>query len=251
MSTTKTLFMAGTAAIALSAFVLRPALAIPATTATSFTTSTAEVNTIVDTPVTQQVNTYSTELTAEMQGGPVLYGQTFPVAFADPVFQSAIGAAESVLTGAGAVSFLGPTLLSSTNTPSSTTNTIQTGETSNVSVTQTLYIGASGGTTINVGDFGVCQSYPPPTGCTIGGTPFFIPTGGTDVDTFTLTLVDIFTTTTTTNTDLLTQDYNLVGVPLAAPVPEPPSWFVFAMLLTGTGYIIRQRIKERAARPSA
>jgi len=112
MSTTKTLFMAGTAAIALSAFAFRPALAIPATTST---------------PVTQQVNTYSTTLTAEMQGGPVLYNQTFPVPFADPIFQSAIGTAEAVLTGAGAVSFLGPTLLSSTNTTSSTTNTVQTG----------------------------------------------------------------------------------------------------------------------------
>jgi len=43
-----------------------------------------------------------------MQGGPVLYDQTFPVPFADPIFQSAIGTAESVLTGAGAVSFLVP-----------------------------------------------------------------------------------------------------------------------------------------------
>ena len=127
MSTTKRLFMAGTAAIALSAFAFRPALATPATTATSFTVSTATVETIIDTPVTQKVNTYSTELTAQMQGGPVLYNQTFPVPFADPVFQTAIGTAESVLTGAGAASFLGPTLLSSTDTTSSTTNTVQTG----------------------------------------------------------------------------------------------------------------------------
>jgi hypothetical protein len=68
-----------------------------------------------------------------------------------------------VLTGAGAASFIGPTLVLSTNTLSSTTQTVQTGETSDVSVTVTVYIGASGGTAINVGDFGVCQSYPPPT----------------------------------------------------------------------------------------
>jgi hypothetical protein len=98
MSTTKRLLMAGAAAIALSAFAFRPALAIPATTQTFFTTSTAEIDTIIDTPVTQQVNTFSTELTAQMQGGPVLYDQTFPVPFADPVFQTAIGTAESVLT---------------------------------------------------------------------------------------------------------------------------------------------------------
>src|SRR5271169_1528696 len=128
MSTTTRLFMAGNAAIALSEFAFRPALAIPATTSqNSITTSTATVETIIDTPVTENINTYSTELTAQMQGGPVLYNQIFPVPFADPVFQSAIGSAESVLTGAGAVSFLGPTLASSTDTLSSTTNTVQTG----------------------------------------------------------------------------------------------------------------------------
>ena len=119
------------------------------------------------------------------------------------------------------MSFLGPTLLSSTNTTSSTTNTVQTGSmVTGTSVTVTVYIGP---VTINIGDLGVCQSYPPLTGCT-GGTPFTLLAGQSDFDTLFVTLVDIFTTTTTTNTDLLTQDYNLVGVPLAAPVPEPPAW---------------------------
>jgi PEP-CTERM motif len=80
--------------------------------------------------------------------------------------------------------------------------------------------------TIDVGDYGVCpeNNYPDATGCTLGGTPFAIPAGVEDVDTFLLTLEDIFTITTTTNTDLLTQDYNLVGVPAVAPAPEPSSW---------------------------
>ena len=114
------------------------------------------------------------------------------------------------------------------------------------SVTTTEYFGP---VTINIGDLGVCQSYPPLTGCT-GGTPFTLGPGQPDYDTLTVTLVDILTTTTTTNTDLLTQEYNLIGVPLAAPVPEPPAWFVLAMLLVGTGYIIWQRIKERVHPPS-
>jgi hypothetical protein len=134
-----------------------------------------------------------------------------------------------VLTSAGAASFLGPTLLSSTDTLTSTTQTVKTGSmVTGTSVTTTEYIGPQ---TINIGDYGVCQSYPPPTGCTIGGTPFFIPAGGQDTDTFFLTLVDIFTTTTTTNTDLLTQVYNLVGVPGATAMPEPPP----AWTLLGAG----------------
>jgi hypothetical protein len=153
--------MATTAAIALSAFAFRPALATFTTTAqTSFTTSTAEVDTIIDTPVTQQVNTFSTELIAQMLGGPVLYDQTFPVPFADPLLQSAVGTAKSVLTSNGAASFIGPTPALSTNTSSSSTQTVQTGSTSNPSVTFTQYFGPQ---TINVGDH-VCQSYPPPTG---------------------------------------------------------------------------------------
>jgi hypothetical protein len=139
-----------------------------------------------------------------------------------------------VLTGAGAVSFLGATLTSSTTTTSSTTNTVQTGSmVTNASFLSTEYIGPQ---TIDIGDFGVCQSYPPPTGCSIPSTPYTgqdlnnlgvdvlypVPPGGVDYDTFELVLVDIFTTTTTTNTDLLTQDYQLIGFP--ASVPEPAAW---------------------------
>jgi hypothetical protein len=54
--------------------------------------------------------------------------------------------------------------------------------------------------------------------------------------------VDIFTTTTTTNTDLLTQVYNLVGVPGATAVPEPPAWTLLGAGLLGLGCIFRQRI---------
>ena len=63
-----------------------------------------------------------------------------------------------------------------------------------------------------------------------------------------MTLVDIFTTTTTTNTDL-TQVYNLVGVPVAAPAPEPPAWTLLGVGLLGT-FLFRQRVKDRPHPPS-
>lgn len=176
-----------------------------------------------------------------MQGGPILYDQTFPVPFADPIFQMAISSAESVLTGAGAVSILGPTLTNSTNTSSSTTQTVQTGSTSSVSLSVTLFIGP---VTIDIGDYGVCpeNNYPLATGCSIGGTPLAIPPGGVDFDTFVLTLEDIFTTTTTTNTDLLTQDYELVGVPAAVPAPEPPTWALLCGGLLGMTWLRRRTV---------
>ena len=55
--------------------------------------------------------------------------------------------------------------------------------------------------------------------------------------------------TTTTDTDLLTQVYDLVGVP-AATVPEPPAWTLLGAGLLALGFIIRQRIKDRAHPPS-
>ena len=61
--------------------------------------------------------------------------------------------------------------------------------------------------------------------------------------------VNIFTTTTT-NTDLLTQVYDLVGVPVAAPVPEPPTWTLLGAGLLDVGCIFRQRIKDGAHLPS-
>lgn len=56
--------------------------------------------------------TYSTEITARMTGGPLLYDQIFTLPFADPSVQAAVASAQSVVFGGGAISDSGPTLVS-------------------------------------------------------------------------------------------------------------------------------------------
>src|ERR1700681_2712379 len=148
----------------------------PGTNTVTATCTIAEVDTIVTTPVTQRVDTYSIELRARIGNGSFLYDQTFNVPFSDPQVQAAITQARNVLAGAGAVTFAGPSQ-TSTNTSqvSSTTNTVQTGSSSQVSVTSTAFVGPQTIPTINLG---ICQGYVPNgvnrptlTGCS-GGTPF-------------------------------------------------------------------------------
>jgi hypothetical protein len=198
---------------------------------TTFTTFfVAEVDTIVNTPVTQEIDTYSLELQARMVGGDLLYDQFFSLPLGRVTVQNAITAAVAVLTGAGAISFLGPTQLSSVGSlVSSVLNVVQNGKSlSNKIIGTSIFIGPQ---TILIGDFGVCQSYTldannhaMPSGCDATPLSFAVAAGGVDVDTFDLSLYNVNQTTTTTNTDLVTQVYEIDGV--AAPsntsaVPEP------------------------------
>ncbi len=182
---------------------------------TSFTESTETTYNTINTAVTQQVETYFTEIIASMQGGPVLYDQTFQVAFSDTSVQAAIGTAQGLLTANGASSFLGPTLSTSTNSlVSSVTNTsLPVVVSTAYSSVTTAYIGPQ---TIMTGDN---QS-----------VPLSIAAGGVDYDTLVTTLITQDTTTTTTNTYLTADVYNLVGVPAAVAAPEPCT-----MLLLGSG----------------
>src|SRR5579863_5795839 len=96
------------------------------------TQSTTPVYTTTVNNVTQQVNTFQTELKARMQGASFLFDQTYNVAVTDPTVQTAITQAKNVLTGAGAVSFTGPTLLSSNQSTTSSVSTTNTTTGANV-----------------------------------------------------------------------------------------------------------------------
>jgi hypothetical protein len=227
-----------------------PVFAQPVVTNTSSDTA-AQFNTVNTTSVTQQVNTFSTEIKARMQGGSYLYDQTFSVAITDPSVQAAIVQAKSVLTGAGAVSFTGPTQLSSTQSTTSSTNTVvtsQTGAPGSPLIGVATWVGPA---TITVGNLGVCQTRTALTsgpdlavsgnyfqygGCSLPGTSLTIAAGGEDIDTQVTSLVIVNQTATTTNTTLTTSVYEidgfLAGVTPPSATPVPPS---ILLALAGIG----------------
>jgi len=186
------------------------------TNTTTYTTSTRNIYDTSYAAVSQQVNTFSVELIASLQGGATVYDQTFNVAYADPAVQAAITTAQAALTASGAASFNGPTLLTgSTSLVGSVSQIgapVDTG--TDVSFATTLYIGPQ---TIMVGDN---QSQ-----------IFSIPAGSQDYDTLVTSLIHQLITTTTTDTYLTTDVYQLVGVPAqsTAPVPEPGTILLLVM----------------------
>lgn len=230
--------------------VAAAAWAAPGTTTTS--TSSAAIQTVNTTHVTNQVNTYQVELKARMQGGAYLFDQTYSLALSSPTVQAAITQAKNLLTSHGAVSFSGPTLLSSNQSTTTTTNTVQNGMTDGTPIITTkTYIGPI---TIMIGNFGTCSGYtdsgpqgrPVPTGCTGGSTNTLnVVPGGEDIDTFVITPVTINQTVTTTNTTLTSQVYEIDGFTTGPPAtPAPPSLILVLVGLTAAGlFAARNRLR--------
>ena len=239
-------------------------------TPVAFTSTAGEIDTLNTTTVSKRVDTYSVELKARLQGGSILFDQTFQVALSDPLAQAGIAQAKTVLTNAGAKSFLTLNQLSSVESlVSAITNTVPVG----TPQTQTI-IGTKatlGPAFYFVGNLGVCQSYvleannhltfdPAAdfhailSGCA-GGQPagpagpsanrtFFVALGQESVDVSTVTLVTGSQTSTTTSTFLTTQVYELDGVTgQAAPpaTPAPPSWLLTMIGMVGVGLYFGRR----------
>ncbi len=229
-----------------------------ATSTLNITTSSAELDTINTTTVNQSANQFSTELIAQMAGGPVLFDQTFNVAYSDPTVQAAVAQAAGVLTGARATSITGPTQTSYSQTlVNSSSVTVTNSTTDNIIFQETTWFGPV--TVLADGNFGVVQGYtllPASTGPTgllaadppvvlqgtdpisppgnnaiipTGGNPtsFILSTGQQDVNILVFSFVDIDQTTTNTDTYLTTTVYDMVGS--VVPVPEPSSALVLGL----------------------
>ena len=243
-----------------------------ATSTLNFTTSSAELDTINTTTVNQSANQFSTELIAQMAGGPVLFDQTFNVAYSDPTVQAAVAQAAGVLTGAGATSITGPTETSYSQTlVNSSSVTVTNSTTDNIIQQVTSW---DGPVTVLVGNFGVVQGYtllpvstgsgllvadppvvsqgtdpisPPGNNAIIptGGNPtsFILSTGQQDVNILVFSFVDIDQTTTNTDTYLTTTVYDMVGSVVS--VPEPSSALVLG--LGGIAFALYRWRPARAA----
>lgn len=119
------------------------------------TFSYAEVDTTNTETITNTSTTYSSELVAQMLGGPVLSDQTVSGVASGSAFIGLLAADQNLLTLAGATSFQGPTLANT-----ATTNAFSFSTTTQTTTTEIIHHhDFVGPTSFIQGLFGTCQSY--------------------------------------------------------------------------------------------
>ena len=202
------------------------------------TQSCSQTQVLQMTTVTNSVSAYQTTITAELGSGPFLFDASFNLPYSDAVVQAAVLQAEDDLFSAGAASYSGPTLVSSTQSLSSSVSTVTSApmDSGNGFLGGTTTFGPA---TILQGNLGLCQGLVPgndggivPVGCSGQGLPFVVLAGQTDVTINGDEVFDVNQVTTTTDTTLTSQVYNLDGTGSVSPVPEPAS-----ICLLGTGLL--------------
>ena len=222
----------------LSGFVVAAALAQAAIAPNPggqsvITNSTTSSYVTVQTPVSQQVNQYSTTLKAILNGSQTVFQQTYAVAFSDPAVQAAVSTADAILTGDNA----SPSAPAQT----STSTVLQSSQVSNGPIVQSSQ--ATGNTTVtDVVTFG-------PATIMVGDNQsdtFTVLAGQEDINVNTNTEYYAYQNVTTTNTYLTTQSYTISGTAAAvSATPAPASWLLMLTGLAVAGLLTwLRRMKE-------
>jgi hypothetical protein len=223
----------------LSGFVVAAALAQAAIapnpgSPTVVTNSTTSSYVTVQTPVTQQVNQYSTTLKAILNGSQTVFQQTYAVAFSDPAVQAAVSTADAILTGDNA----SPSAPAQT----STSTVLQSSQVSNGPIVQSTTPTGATPTVTDVVTFG-------PATIMVGDNQsdtFTVLSGQEDVNVNTDTEYYAYQNVTTTNTYLTTQSYTISGTAAAvSATPAPASWLLMLTGLAVAGLLTwLRRLKE-------
>jgi hypothetical protein len=228
-------------------------VANPSSGAIVFTDSIMNDPTYMNTPVNQTVNQYQTTLTAILNGGTTIFSETLDAPFSDPSVQSAILAADGLLTSDRAT--FGSPLLDSTST------TLQSSVLSYVTTSTVLDLPTLIGCLVNA--TGTCSGvavtvagaydtvYFGPATTMIGpdlSDEFDVLGGQEDINVYADFVYTVDQNAVTTNTYLTTSSYEIDGttsVSSASAVPEPGTWATCAMSLGGLGGIWFVRRKRQ------
>ncbi|MGH6847119.1 MAG: hypothetical protein ACREC0_06695 [Methylocella sp.] len=205
--------LAAAAALGLAALSAGPARAQTINFISASTSAALIFNT--PTTLTKQVNLFSTEITGKLNG-VVVYDQTFKAAFADPVVQAGVAAANAAILAKGGPGVMtgAPRLILSTPSTSSTSTSIYSLAGSTVTFQSpefyfgpvTFFYGVRSSCAV-----GGLPSSTQPSCTSPGGTPGTLLAGQTDTNVDTHTVYTIATATTTTNTTTLSEVYEIDG----------------------------------------
>ena len=185
---------------------------------------------------TIQTTAFDTELIGKLNGGVILYDQSFNAAFGTPTVAAGVTAAITAITTAGGpgVVITGPTLASHTVTTNSVSNSVYSLDAAQpqplvattstfgpATVNASLFSGNPGTNgnpaNPNAGVYSACSgistlpSTTKPTCTAVNGGTFTVLAGQQDINVNTTTTYLIDTATTTTDTTLTTEVYDING----------------------------------------
>ncbi len=200
---------------------------------TTFTSSVSTTKVYHSTWVTQRADVARTRITATGPSGAEVYDQTFDLPFSDSTVQAAVTAARQAIVAAaapGQPTIAGPTLQS---------HTVFLAD--RQSVTQETGRSPASNTTVNsiVGPAVICAGIagkagqPVPPSCDPLATPLWITAGGMDIDTNTVSQVDVTQTITVTDTYRTAEEYLLSSTVAGAEVAQVPTLSESGLLALG------------------